>query len=509
MQDTTTPDDRRIDPDHIPDALKRWDRWVCWRYDGDRKPPYSPVTNRRRDPTDPDTWTDFDTAIDAYQNGNYDGIGFVLIEDDPFVGLDFDDCRDPMADDIHEDVAEVLDRFDSYSEISPSGTGIHTIVRGEKPDEYGCRGDGVEVYDSGQYLTVTGVHVEGTSRTIESRPDELARLCEEHLTEGSTAGDPVEDEKLGGRTAGGSDEAGNLPEYDEKLADVGEEVLRTLQREATSAFNSLSDLMCGKTGSYDDLLREDDEIDRSLQELMALTRLYETVVFLADEEGDRAKTITRSTFERYVRNHPITDDGQPRKWLNRDETYRKERLQRAICCCDRGKFNRFLNRGPRGQSKWQTWTGEYSWVTYSKIRLALHLRVGWLNDFFETIEDLCETVATFYQHDPNEEALRDLLDTHIPPTTVHGTTPNSGCVPPEDYPSPSEIAQTARQLDERDNKKGTYEEALRRLRREGMVKLARVGRQHVVYPSRLPDPPDACYVKCEGEKYEPHKLRHD
>lgn len=505
MHDTTTLDDRRIDTNHIPDVLKQWDQWMVWRYDGDRKPPYSPATNRRRDPIDPDTWTDFDTAIDVYQNGNYDGIGFALTEDDPFVGLDFDDCRDPTADDIHEDVAEILDRFDSYSEISPSGTGIHTIVRGEKPDEYGCRGDGVEVYDSDQYFTVTGAHIEETPRTIEGRPDELARLCEVRLTVESTADDPDEDEELGGCTAGGPDEAGTLPEYDEKLADVGEKVLRTLQREATPAFNSLSNLLRGKTGSYDDLLLENGDIDRSLQELMALTRLYETVVFLADEEGDRAERITRSTFERYVRNHPITDDRHPRKWLARDEAYREDRFQRAICRCDRGKFNRFLNRDPRDRIEGQTWTGEYSHVTYSKIRLALDLRVGRLNAFFETIEDLCDTAAAFYQHDPNEEALRDLLNTHVPPTTVRGTTPNEGCVSPEDYPSPSEIVKTARQLDEGYNDKGSYEEALRRLRREGIVKLARVGRRYVVYPARLPDPPDACFIKCDGKKYDPHE----
>lgn len=306
------------------------------------------------------------------------------------------------------------------------------------------------------------------------------------------------------KAARGGPDNYDLPIVDEGLADVGEAVLRTLQKENTPAFDSLIDLLQGGTGGYDDLLFDNSSIDRSHQELMALTRLHEVIVYLGDEEGERAAAITRSTFERYVRKHQITNDGQVRKWLERgNDNYREERLGRALAACDRGKFNRFLNRDPRDEDGWQSWTGEYSSVTYSKVRFVLDLLTGKLNPFFETVEDLCDTVATFYDHDPNEETLRDLLDN--PPASVHGTTPNPGCVSAEDYPSPSTVVEVTQQLDERDNDITSYEEALRRLRRDGLLKLARMGRQYVVYPAHLPDP-DACYVKCGGKKkYEPQE----
>jgi len=306
-----------------------------------------------------------------------------------------------------------------------------------------------------------------------------------------------------------SDVEYELPSLDEELADVGEIILQTLRDEHPKAFISLMELLQGGTGGYDDLLNGGDGIDRSQQELMALTRLHETVLYLGNEEDGRAEVITRSTFERYVRGHPTTTDQQVRKWLKRDsedDNYRENHLKDAIDACDQGKFNRFLNGDPR-EDEWRSWTGDYSDVTYSKVRLTLDLCTGKLNPFFETVEDLRETVATFYEHDPNEEALRDLLDN--PPAPVHGTTPNSGCVSPVDYPAPAEIAKVAKQLDERDNGLESYKEALRRLRRAGIVKLARMGRQYVVYPAHLPDPPDSIWVKCNGEKSkptEPHPL---
>ena len=56
---------------------------------------------------------------------------------------------------------EIVRRFDSYAEWSPSGTGIHIIGRGRLPG--GGRNDqeaGLEIYDRGRFFTVTGHRVE-------------------------------------------------------------------------------------------------------------------------------------------------------------------------------------------------------------------------------------------------------------------------------------------------------------------------------------------------------------
>ncbi|TKX74637.1 hypothetical protein EXE46_08015 [Halorubrum sp. GN11_10-6_MGM] len=50
----------------------------------------------------------------------------------------------------------------------------------------------------------------------------------------------------------------------------------------------------------------------------------------------------------------------------------------------------------------------------------------------------------------------------------------------------------------------SYREILRRFRRDGVVKMARLdSTTYVYYPASYPDPAEACYVKVEGEKRKP------
>lgn len=96
------------------------------------------------------------------------GVGFVFCDDDPFVGIDLDNA---VTEDgtIKPWAQKVVDHWSSYTEMSPSGRGLHIIARGSVPS--GTRvemGDGLlEVYCTGRYFTVTGKHVEGTPTTIQ------------------------------------------------------------------------------------------------------------------------------------------------------------------------------------------------------------------------------------------------------------------------------------------------------------------------------------------------------
>lgn len=109
--------------------------------------------------TNPGTWSDFEVCLKAYQGGDeFDGISFVLSKDevhgDPFFGVDLDHCRD--ADDSMQPwVHEVIERFNSYTEVSPSGDGIRIFGKGLLPGK-GRRNGEKEVYDHGRYVIVTG-----------------------------------------------------------------------------------------------------------------------------------------------------------------------------------------------------------------------------------------------------------------------------------------------------------------------------------------------------------------
>lgn len=172
---TTTID--MISIENIPQELRDRRSWVTWRSEdqGGRtvKPPFNPRTSRKAKSNDPTTWGSFDEATTAYEGGGYDGIGFQLTP--PFVGVDLDKCRDPATGVIDDWAQAIIEQLNSYTEVSPSGTGIHILVRGDLPPG-GRRTKGVELYDRDRYFTVTGKHVEGTRLTVEPRKDELHAL---------------------------------------------------------------------------------------------------------------------------------------------------------------------------------------------------------------------------------------------------------------------------------------------------------------------------------------------
>ena len=163
---------------NIPAELRSSPRWVGWRTE-DRdgkltKVPYC-IDGRRASVSDPNTFTDFDSATTALVAGKYTGVGFVFTDDDDIVGVDLDHCRNPESGELANWAEDIVVSLNSYSEISPSGTGLHILVHGQlRPGRR--RKGGVEMYDSGRYFTVTGQHVEGSPTTVERREEELCEL---------------------------------------------------------------------------------------------------------------------------------------------------------------------------------------------------------------------------------------------------------------------------------------------------------------------------------------------
>jgi primase-polymerase (primpol)-like protein len=156
-------------PENIPERLTERPQWVCWRVEErEGKPtkvPYIPGKNRMASSTNPSTWRTFDEALEVSEGDFYDGIGFVFSEDDLFVGIDLDECRDPDDGTIATWAKVILSHVAScYTEVSPSGTGIHIIVEGTtrgtktRKDVYleGIRVGRIEMYGSGRFFTITG-----------------------------------------------------------------------------------------------------------------------------------------------------------------------------------------------------------------------------------------------------------------------------------------------------------------------------------------------------------------
>lgn len=171
----------------LPSSLVERDQWVCWQSeerDGKlTKVPINPTSGRYASTTDPNTWASFERAREyASMTDVIEGIGFVFTDDDPLVGVDLDDCRDTETEESADWATDVIDRLDSYTEISPSGTGYHVIVRGTLPEGRNRKGD-IECYETARYFTVTGNRIPATSQEIAEQTDELAAVTADYLTD--------------------------------------------------------------------------------------------------------------------------------------------------------------------------------------------------------------------------------------------------------------------------------------------------------------------------------------
>ncbi len=145
-------------------AMLQWVGWD-WVWDAARgewaKVPRHPRTGGHASATNPGAWTDFDTALAAMTRHAWAGIGFVVTRDDPFTGVDLDRCRDPRTGALDAWAAEIVAALNSYTEVTPSGTGVRVWVIGtligRLPDgKEGTRRGPVEIYSGSRYFTVTG-----------------------------------------------------------------------------------------------------------------------------------------------------------------------------------------------------------------------------------------------------------------------------------------------------------------------------------------------------------------
>jgi hypothetical protein len=109
---------------------------------------------------------------DAYRGG---GIGVVLIPENGYVGGDLDGCVNPVTGHIAAWATEIISELATYTELSPSGTGLRFFAAGTLPPR-GRRKGAIEIYTDRRYLTLTGWHLEESPVTIEPRQTQLDNL---------------------------------------------------------------------------------------------------------------------------------------------------------------------------------------------------------------------------------------------------------------------------------------------------------------------------------------------
>lgn len=170
---------------NIPALLKHSANWVAWGIrDSPQKSPFNPASLLSGRPTQakagvPETWDTFQNAVECVRQGLAQGIGYEF--DGSVYGVDLDHVIDENGA-ITREAQEIVSSLGSYTEISPSGTGLHIFVlapgaeitRHRKKDYF------VEIYNEGRYFTVTG-NVKDELSTINTRPSELQAIHDKFL----------------------------------------------------------------------------------------------------------------------------------------------------------------------------------------------------------------------------------------------------------------------------------------------------------------------------------------
>jgi hypothetical protein len=168
----------------IPEEMKNINQWVFWKAEflhDKKKPTKIPYMSRNTHAksNDSNTWQSF-SKMEKWQEFGMTGIGFVLSEKDQFTIIDLDNC---IIDGQWNDFAkQTVSAFNSYTELSPSGTGLHIIVTGKI--NKAVKTDKIEIYYTSRYMAMTGcvlvdVPISNRQKLLDTA---ISRLCKPKKT---------------------------------------------------------------------------------------------------------------------------------------------------------------------------------------------------------------------------------------------------------------------------------------------------------------------------------------
>jgi hypothetical protein len=123
--------------------------------------------------TDPSTWMSYEEAVLQSQRPGYAGIGFVLHKELHIVGCDFDHC---IVDGVLDpEVEGWVAKLNTYTELSFSGEGLHSLAYGKLPWKANRSGK-VEMYTDARFFVVTGRQMTGTPDQVLPAQEEIDHI---------------------------------------------------------------------------------------------------------------------------------------------------------------------------------------------------------------------------------------------------------------------------------------------------------------------------------------------
>ena len=148
-----------VNPNMTPKELWPYKQYVCWQFVDRGKPkldkvPINARTLKNAGSTWPNTWCDIRTAVTTYKANDWlAGIGFVLSQHDPYVMIDLDRCL--IDGNLSPFASEIVEHLNTYTEFSPSLTGLRLFVHcPEQPEA--IKRDEIEIYSKERFATLTG-----------------------------------------------------------------------------------------------------------------------------------------------------------------------------------------------------------------------------------------------------------------------------------------------------------------------------------------------------------------
>ena len=141
------------------------------------KIPFSPITGKAASSTDNVTWGTHAEALAT----NPKQFGIVFTPEQNLLGIDIDHCLEgqTITHEQKEIIAQLIIEADTYTEISPSGTGLHLYLALSAPLALITnKHEPFEVYTSGRYFTVTGNAYRESKPVRTITPEEALALLE-------------------------------------------------------------------------------------------------------------------------------------------------------------------------------------------------------------------------------------------------------------------------------------------------------------------------------------------
>lgn len=152
----------------LPVELKKLKNFIGWKMIGDKKMPMNIYTGNVGSSTDVLCRGSYEQAKAAVQTYGFTGIGFCFEE--PWIGIDLDHCI--VNGVLNEFSQGIMRQTRSYTEYSPSGTGIHIYAKGVL--EKAVKTPAIEIYQTGRFFTVTERRI-GTITTVSTIGHEVLR----------------------------------------------------------------------------------------------------------------------------------------------------------------------------------------------------------------------------------------------------------------------------------------------------------------------------------------------